>query len=71
MKPPQSRTVQICTIVFVAGGVGVFQAVGPRLFPSPPGGGFNVEQIMWSGIVGAVCVGIGAGIGKLIEGLRK
>jgi hypothetical protein len=70
-KPPQRRTVQICAIVFFALGLGGFQAVAPRLFPTPPGGGLNVERILWAGIVGGACAGIGAGLGKLIDGLRK
>src|SRR5262245_10448746 len=62
-KPPQSKTVLICTIVFLAVGIGVFQAVTPTLFPRPPGGGINLERTLWAGIVGAACAVIGAGIG--------
>lgn len=70
-KPPQSKTVQICTIVFLAVGIIGFQAVAPSLFPPPRGGGFNMERMMWAAVVGGVCAGIGAGIGKLIDKLRK
>lgn len=70
-KPPPSKTVQICTIVCVALGIGVWQGVGPILFPSPPGGGFNMMRIVGAAIVGAVCGVIGVGIGKLIDSPGK
>ena len=73
-KPPppaQSKIVQICTIVCLAIGIGVFQVVAPRFFPTPPGGGFNYERILAAGGVGLVSALIGAGIGTLIEKLRK
>lgn len=70
-KPPQSKTVQICSIVFVAMGIGIFQVVGPQLFPTPPGGGINLMRILGAGAVGAVCGVIGAGVGVLIDKLRK
>jgi hypothetical protein len=70
-KPTPSKTVQICTMIFLALGIGVFQVVAPRLFPTPPGGIFNWERILWAGLVGGVCAGIGAGIGKLIDYLKK
>ena len=68
-KPSQSKTVQICTVVFLAIGIAGFQAVAPRLLPTPPGGGINMERVLWAGVVGAVCAVVGAGIGKLIDNL--
>jgi hypothetical protein len=70
-KSPQNKTVQICAIVFVVVGIVGFQIVAPTLFPRPKGGGFNFERILWAGIVGAVAGGIGAAVGKLIDGLRQ
>jgi hypothetical protein len=70
-KPPQSKTVQICSVVFIALGIGIFQAVAPQLFPTPPGGGFNMMRIVAAGVVGAVCAVIGAGVGGLIDKLRQ
>jgi hypothetical protein len=70
-KSPQSKTVQICATVFVIVGIGGFQIVAPSLFPQPKGGGFNFERIMWAGVVGAIAGGIGAAVGKLIDGMRR
>lgn len=70
-KPPQSRMVQISTMVFLAAGIIGFEVAAPSLFPKPDGGGFNMERVMWAGIVGGICAGIGAGVGKLIDQLRK
>lgn len=70
-EPQQSKVVQICTIVFLAAGIGGYQAVAPTLFPAPPGGGFNLERILWAGIVGAVCAVVGVSVGKLIDHWRS
>jgi hypothetical protein len=69
-KPPASKTVQVCALIFVALGIGIFQAVAPSLFPPPPVGGFNFTRFFWAAVVGAVCGGVGAGVGKLIERMR-
>jgi hypothetical protein len=70
-KPQQSRAVVVCTIVFVVAGIVIFQLVAPRFFPPPPDGGLDMQRTLWAGIVGAVCGGVGAGVGKLIDVLRK
>jgi hypothetical protein len=70
-KPQQSRAVVVCTIVFVVAGIAIFQAVAPRFFPPPPEGGLDMQRTLWAGIVGAVCGGVGAGVGKLIDVMRK
>lgn len=70
-RPPQSRTVQICTIIFLAAGIGVYQVLAPSLFPKPPGGGINMNQTLGAAVVGGLCAGLGYGIGKLIDSLRK
>jgi hypothetical protein len=69
-KPP-SRVVQVCAFVFTILGVGIFQAAAPSLFPRPPGGGFDVKQVLAAGGIGAVCALVGAGAGTLIDRLRK
>lgn len=62
---------QVCTIGFVVAGVIVYESNVSRFFPRRTGGGFNLEQMMWAGIVGGVCAAIGASIGKIIERLIK
>lgn len=62
---------QICMLVFLAAGIVGFQAAAPSLFPQPAGAGFNTQRMLWAGIVGGICAGIGAAIGKLIDSLRK
>jgi len=49
-KAPPNKTVQICMIVFLAIGIGGYQAVAPKLFPTPPGGGLNLERIVWASV---------------------
>jgi len=68
-KPLMSKTVQMCSFVFLLIGFGVFQALAPSFFPAQPGG-INFEQTMWAGIVGGVSGMIGFGIGKVIVRLR-
>jgi hypothetical protein len=58
-------------VVFTAAGLGVFQGVAARLFPAPPGGGLNLERVLRAGVVGGACAAVGAGVGKLVESLRK
>jgi hypothetical protein len=70
-KRPQSRAVQVCTIICLVIGIVGFQIVAPGLFPTPPGGGFNIERTLWAAVVGAVSAVIGAGIGTLIDRLGK
>jgi hypothetical protein len=58
-------------LVFLVVGVGIYQAVAPGLFPRPEGGGSNVSRILIAAVVGAVCAVPGAGVGGLIDHMRK
>lgn len=69
-KPSQSRAVQICTLLFLVFGIAGFQVLAPSMFPPQRGGGFDVNRMLWAGIVAGACAGIGAGIGKLIDSLQ-
>lgn len=71
-KPTQSTTVRVCTMIFLAIGVVGFQVVArPIYFPRKPGDGFNTEEMLVAGLVGAASAVIGAGIGAFIDRLRK
>lgn len=70
-KPPQSRMVRICSLVFVVIGVVAYEVVAPRLFPKPHGGGINTDQVLGAAIVGGFSAALGGSIGKLIDSLRK
>jgi hypothetical protein len=70
-KPQQSRAVAVCSIAFVVAGIVIFQALAPRFFPPPPGGGFDWQRMLWAAIVGGICGGVGAAVGKLIDVMRK
>lgn len=69
--PQQSKTVQVCAIIFMALGIGGYQAVAPSLFPTPPGGGFNMQRMVWAAIVGAIAGALGVAVGKAIDSMRK
>jgi hypothetical protein len=70
-KPRQSRTTQICAVVFVLVGLTVFQSLASSPGPAPRGGGLDWDRVQSAGIVGGVCAAVGAGVGKLIERLRR
>jgi hypothetical protein len=67
-KPPLSRTALVCGLVFLAVGICGFQAVSPSLFSTPTS---PIIVALSNGIVAGVCVGLGAGFGKLIDRIRK
>lgn len=66
----QSKVVQICIILFLGIGIAVFLIASPSLLPRQRGG-FDFRRPLWGAVVGAVSALIGAGIGKLIESMRK
>jgi hypothetical protein len=53
-------------VLFMAIGLAVFNVLAPRWFPSH-GDGINWQRVYWSGVVGAVCAVIGAGLGMLMS----
>jgi hypothetical protein len=69
-KKPPSRTVQVCTIVFVVIGIGVAQVIGPKWFPQPPGG-FSIAQIVFSAVMGGASAVVGVMVGMGIDALLK
>src|SRR4051812_8800727 len=70
-QPKQSKIVSVCVIICVVIGIVGFQAAAPHFFPSPPGGGFNWERILWAAIVGGGSAVIGLALGRGIEMLTK
>ena len=70
-KPQINVTVRLCMLVCVVLGVSCFEVVSGYWFPRRPGEGINVERVLYAALVGGVCAAIGAGIGKLIDNLRK
>jgi hypothetical protein len=69
-KKPPSKTVQVCTILFVVIAIAVAQVIGPQMFPQPPGG-FSIMQIVFSAVAGGAGGVIGAMVGMGIDALRK
>jgi hypothetical protein len=59
----------VCATVFFLIGTTIFQMQASQLFPTPAGGGMNLERVMWAAIVGGASSGIGYAIGKLIKKL--
>jgi hypothetical protein len=55
----------------VLAGIVTFEALAPNFFPTPPGGGHSLARTICAGIVGAISVGIGLGIRKLIDRQRE
>ncbi len=70
-KPQQSMVVQMTALAAIVAGVAVWQVVGRDVIPDAPGGGFNWSRVLASALVGAVCGGIGAGLGMAIDRLRR
>jgi uncharacterized membrane protein len=70
LKPQASKAVQFSTIGSIILGIAIYQAVAPKWFPIPPGGGFNFTRILVAGLVGGVFAVMGAAVGKLVDGLR-
>jgi drug/metabolite transporter (DMT)-like permease len=67
----ESKTINICTILFVVVGVVVFLIFGKQWFPDAPGGGFNWPRVFWSGVVGAGSAMVGYCVGVVIDKLIK
>jgi hypothetical protein len=55
-------------LVFMIVGLACFHVVSPRWFPSSAGHGFNTEEMVWAGVVGAVWALFGGLVGVLLGG---
>jgi hypothetical protein len=60
-----------CMAMGMVVGSSIFQGVAPKIFPSSPNGGINTSRIIWAGAVGGGSSIVGAGIGILINKVRK
>jgi hypothetical protein len=69
-KKPPSRTVQVCTLVFLVIAIAVSQVVGLQLFPQPAGG-FSIAQVAFAAVLGGAGGLIGAMVGMGIDALLK
>jgi hypothetical protein len=65
----KSATTTYAVMFMVIGGA-IFNALAPRWFSRPPGGGINFEQAAWAGVVGAACAVLGAAVGMMMGSSR-
>ena len=70
-KRPPNKAVQVGMVIGIVVGVVGFNAVAPRYFPPPPGGGFSWMQVLWAGLIGGICAGVGALVGMLVGGAAR
>ena len=67
-RPPTPLSARLATVGALLLGLVGGLVVGPQLFPSAPGQGFNVARMLVAGAGGAVGAALGWVVGRLIEG---